>query len=322
MADFLPVARDIYPVGRLDKDSEGLLILTNDKSLNSALLSPAQKHKRSYFVQLDNDLTDKAIQQVSKGVQIKIDSGIYTTSPCSVKKLQKPPLLPERVPPVRFRQNIPTSWALIELTEGKNRQVRKMFAAVDFPVLRLVRVQIEDLKVGKLEPGKYFEIKQDELFKLLKIDINAIKTSRYKKSEASSEKEITKPKTVSKPTKKKAAIPKSGYSNAPKKQSPERLAKAARSEKDEKSADAKIGRPTRNSGSVYASKPERTKSDYTKSDYIKPDHTKSEYTSSPKKRTERSTKPKEEHKTSDYKKPSAKKPTGKAPWQKSKPRFK
>jgi hypothetical protein len=151
----------------------------------------------------------------------------------------------------------------------------------------------------------------------LKIYIHALKTSRYKKTATGSEKEITKPKTVSKPTKKKAAIPKSGYSNAPKKQSPERLAKAARNEKDEQSADAKIARPTRNNGSVSASKPERTKSAYTK-----PDHTKSDYTSSPKKRTERTSKPKEEHKTSDYKKPSSKKPTGKAPWQKSKPRFK
>jgi 23S rRNA pseudouridine2457 synthase len=174
LADFLKVDKDVYPLGRLDKDSEGLLILTNDRSLNSLLLSPAQHHKRSYFVQLDNELTDQAIAKISKGVEIKLETGDYKTRSCTVKKLQKPPLLPERNPPIRVRQNIPTSWALIELTEGKNRQVRKMFAAVGFPVLRLVRVQIEDLKLGKLEPGKYYEIKADELFKLIKIDPSAL----------------------------------------------------------------------------------------------------------------------------------------------------
>ncbi|MBC7885805.1 MAG: pseudouridine synthase [Saprospiraceae bacterium] len=170
LADFLKVDKDVYPVGRLDKDSEGLLILTNDKSINSLLLSPSQHHKRSYFVQVDNDITDQAIEKIKKGVEIKLDSGEYKTKSCTVKKLYKPPLLPERNPPIRVRQHIPTSWALIELTEGKNRQVRKMFAAVGFPVLRLIRVQIEDLKLGKLEPGKYIEIKAEELFKLLKID--------------------------------------------------------------------------------------------------------------------------------------------------------
>lgn len=174
LADFLKVDKDVYPLGRLDKDSEGLLILTNDRSLNSLLLSPSQHHKRSYFVQLDNELTDQAIAKISKGVEIKLETGDYKTRSCTVKKLQKPPLLPERNPPIRVRQNIPTSWALIELTEGKNRQVRKMFASVGFPVLRLVRVQIEDLKLGKLEPGKYYEIKADELFKLIKIDPSAL----------------------------------------------------------------------------------------------------------------------------------------------------
>jgi len=174
LADYLKVEKDVYPLGRLDKDSEGLLILTNDSSLNALLLSPAQHHKRSYFVQVDNDLTEQAIAKISKGVEIKLETGDYKTRSCTVKKLQKPPLLPERNPPIRVRQNIPTSWALIELTEGKNRQVRKMFAAVGFPVLRLVRVQIEDLKLGKLEPGKYYEIQADELFKLIKIDPSAL----------------------------------------------------------------------------------------------------------------------------------------------------
>ncbi|MBK9735725.1 MAG: pseudouridine synthase [Saprospiraceae bacterium] len=185
LSNFLKVGRDVYPLGRLDKDSEGLLILTNDTALNALLLSPSQLHKRSYFVQVEHDLTDQAITKISKGVDIKIETGDYTSKPCIVKKLQKAPLLPERNPPIRVRQNIPTSWALIELKEGKNRQVRKMFAAVGFPVLRLVRVQIEDLKLGKLEPGKFIELKGEEIYKLLKIDptINNRKTKNtYGKS--------------------------------------------------------------------------------------------------------------------------------------------
>ena len=170
LADYLKVEKDVYPVGRLDKDSEGLLILTNDRKLNEALLHPQKKHARTYFVQVDGDITDKAILQASKGVDIKLDAGSYRTQPCTIKKLQKAPVLPDRVPPIRIRQNIPTSWAIIELSEGKNRQVRKMFAKVGFPVLRLVRAQIEDLKIGKLEPGKYYEIEKNELLKLLKVD--------------------------------------------------------------------------------------------------------------------------------------------------------
>lgn len=205
-------------MGRLDKDSEGLLILTNDKSLNNKLLSPAQKHRRSYFVQVEHDITDKAITLLENGVDIKLDSGMYHTRGCSVKKLYKVPVLPERNPPVRFRENIPTSWALIELTEGKNRQVRKMFASVGFPVLRLVRIQIEDLKIGKLEPGQFYEIKQNELFKLLKIDIEkAVEITtkpksakvQYKPKSASPE---NKPKPGHAPWKKNKPVPKNARS--------------------------------------------------------------------------------------------------------------
>lgn len=171
LAQYLKVEKDVYPVGRLDKDSEGLLILTNDKSLNDQLLNPAKKHKKTYLVQVENDLTPLAIDTISKGVDIKLDKGMYHTLPCSVKKLPKAPILPERNPPVRFRANIPDSWALIELMEGKNRQVRKMFASVGFPVLRLVRVQIEDLKIGKLNPGMYFSLSAAEIYKLLKIEL-------------------------------------------------------------------------------------------------------------------------------------------------------
>jgi 23S rRNA pseudouridine2457 synthase len=138
------------------------------------LLDPIKKHKRTYIVQVENEITDSAISKLNKGVEIKLESGPYLTKSCQVKKLNKAPVLPDRDPPVRFRANIPTSWAIIELSEGKNRQVRKMFASVGFPVLRLVRMQIEELKVGKLEPGKYYSITLEDLCPLLKIDIKTL----------------------------------------------------------------------------------------------------------------------------------------------------
>ena len=171
LSDYLKVGPDVYPVGRLDKDSEGLLLLTNDPSLNNLLLHPGQEHKRTYWVQLDDDITPEALKKISDGVEINLPSGTHKTLPCQVKKLSKPPVLPERTPPVRFRAQIPTSWASIELSEGKNRQVRRMFAAVGFPVLRLVRVQIEDLKLGKTLPGRYYEIKEEELYRLIHIAV-------------------------------------------------------------------------------------------------------------------------------------------------------
>ena len=169
LADFLKVEKDVYPVGRLDKDSEGLVLLTNDKQINHLLLSPAQKHARTYLVQVDGDITQAAVAQLIKGIEIKLDSGPYKTLPCDVKKLPKAPILPERNPPVRFRKLIPTSWIKVELKEGKNRQIRKMLAAVGFPVLRLVRVQIEEVRLGTLQPGEYKSLKKDEVYSLLKI---------------------------------------------------------------------------------------------------------------------------------------------------------
>ncbi|MBK8053675.1 MAG: pseudouridine synthase [Saprospiraceae bacterium] len=193
LSDFLNIEKDVYPVGRLDKDSEGLLVLTNDKSLNDQLLNPSKKHKKTYIVQVENDIDEKAITLLCKGVDIKLEKGTYRTLPCTLKKLPKPPTLPERIPPVRYRASIPDSWVLIEITEGKNRQIRKMFASVGYPVLRLVRVQIEGLKIGKLVPGKFISMTQQDLYPLLKIDPNLKISSTKIKQEIKSEK--FKPKT-------------------------------------------------------------------------------------------------------------------------------
>ncbi|HEX9956354.1 MAG TPA: pseudouridine synthase, partial [Fibrella sp.] len=120
--------RDVYPVGRLDADSEGLLLLTNDKSINHRLLDPRFAHERTYYVQVDGAVTDEALQQLAEGVTITVDGKPHHTYPAIARRIDEPDL-PPRNPPIRFRAAIPTSWLALTLTEGKNRQVRKMTAA-------------------------------------------------------------------------------------------------------------------------------------------------------------------------------------------------
>jgi 23S rRNA pseudouridine2457 synthase len=169
LADFLKVKDDIYPVGRLDKDSEGLMILTNDKSVNGLLLLPGQKKEKTYLVQVEGEITSQAISSLQTGVEIKLEDKMYLTRSCKVKKLSKTPVLPERNPPIRFRLNKPTSWIMIVLEEGKNRQIRKMCSKVGFPVLRLVRVQIGNITLGKLLPGQSKKMTKEDLFELLSL---------------------------------------------------------------------------------------------------------------------------------------------------------
>jgi len=145
-------AKDVYPVGRLDADSEGLLLLTSDKALNHRLLNPKFRHNRTYYVQVDGQITDEALQQLATGVTISVDGKPYHTLPADARLVPEP-ILPDRNPPIRFRANIPTSWVAITLHEGKNRQVRKMTAAVGFPTLRLVRWAIEELTAEGMQPG-------------------------------------------------------------------------------------------------------------------------------------------------------------------------
>jgi 23S rRNA pseudouridine2457 synthase len=159
--------KDVYPVGRLDKDSEGLLILTNDKRLTDKLLNPKHKHWRSYWVQVDNIPTPVALRQLATGVEIKINKKIHSTAPAKVELLVLAPTLPERTPSVRYRKEIPTAWLNLSLTEGKNRQVRRMTAKVGFPTLRLVRHQIGDLHLGDLASGAVLSYQKQELYTLL-----------------------------------------------------------------------------------------------------------------------------------------------------------
>ncbi|HEY1030840.1 MAG TPA: pseudouridine synthase [Flavipsychrobacter sp.] len=154
------LSKDIYPVGRLDYDSEGLLLLTNDKALTHQLLEPKFAHRRTYYVQVDGNITNEAIAQLSNGVTINVNGKLYNTKPAIAKKIDEP-VLPERNPPIRYRKNIPTSWLSLTLTEGKNRQVRKMTAAVGFPTLRLVRYSIGMQTIDGMEAGQYKEVGND-----------------------------------------------------------------------------------------------------------------------------------------------------------------
>ena len=160
-------SKDIYPVGRLDADSEGLLILTNDKELNHRLLNPKFKHQRTYQAQVEGAATIEAINNFTKGVTITVDGKPYHTLPALARILEVEPSVPERNPPIRYRKTIPTSWIELTLHEGKNRQVRKMTAAVGFPTLRLIRVAIEGIKLGDLQPGGVIEMNKEQIYQLL-----------------------------------------------------------------------------------------------------------------------------------------------------------
>jgi len=169
LADYLKnIPKDIYPVGRLDFDSEGLLLLSNDKKLTQFLLEPRNKHQRTYYVQVEGIFTEEAIEKLKTGVYISLDGKQYKTLPAKAKILTQEPQLPERNPPIRFRQNIPTAWIALTLIEGKNRQVRKMTAAVGFPTLRLVRYSIGDINISGWESGACTEVKESDLSSLFK----------------------------------------------------------------------------------------------------------------------------------------------------------
>lgn len=172
LRDIFPqLPHDVYPVGRLDKDSEGLLILTNDNHFKTRVLLPDSKIAKTYLAQVDGDITKQAVEALRKGVTIKVGKKSYQTQPATVVKLSSKPELPERDPPIRFRASIPTSWIEITIIEGKNRQIRKMCAKVGFPVLRLVRIRIGKLSLSVLAPGAFEVLTQKDTYQ--KVGISA-----------------------------------------------------------------------------------------------------------------------------------------------------
>lgn len=154
LADFIPI-KSIYAAGRLDRDSEGLMILTNDGALQAKLTQPKSKSPKTYWVQVEGEPDDLTLDNLRQGVILK--DGL--TLPASVEIIA-PPEVWDRIPPVRFRAAIPTTWLSITLIEGRNRQVRRMTAHIGFPTLRLIRCSIGGQLLGDLQPGEYKKITQ------------------------------------------------------------------------------------------------------------------------------------------------------------------
>ena len=161
LRDFITVP-NVYPAGRLDRDSEGLLVLTSDGALQHRLTDPCHEHPRTYWAQVEGAPTREAIAALSSGIRISDKRGSFYTRPAAVSLLNEPELLP-RDPPVRFRKSIPTAWLELTLTEGRNRQIRRMTAAVGFPTLRLIRVATGRLTLAGLSPGQWRELTTEEL---------------------------------------------------------------------------------------------------------------------------------------------------------------
>ena len=146
--------KGVYPIGRLDADSEGLLLLSDEAALNARLLAPAHGHGRVYWAQVERIPSAEALRELEGGVLL---SG-RRTLPCRARLLEPQPQIPPRDPPIRFRKNVPDCWVELELVEGKNRQVRRMTAAVGHPTLRLMRVRIGQFALGGLAPGAWREL--------------------------------------------------------------------------------------------------------------------------------------------------------------------
>jgi 23S rRNA pseudouridine2457 synthase len=151
LADF-GFPKNVYPIGRLDADSEGLLLLSDEPKLNERLLHPRHAHRRTYWAQVERIPSGDALKQLECGVTIQS----YQTLPCRAWILDPQPQLLPRDPPIRFRKNVPDCWIALELIEGKNRQVRRMTAAIGHPTLRLLRVRIGDVDLGSLPVGQWY----------------------------------------------------------------------------------------------------------------------------------------------------------------------
>ena len=164
LKDYLKVQKDVYPVGRLDTDSEGLLLLTNDTSVNNRLLDPKYEHERVYLAFVEGIPAQEELAKFRNGVVI----GDYTTKPAKIEIASEPSWLSERVPPPRVYETKLYSWIKVILTEGKNRQVRKMAAAIGHPVLRLIRVRILNIKLNQLKPGEKRDLTKEEVTLLRK----------------------------------------------------------------------------------------------------------------------------------------------------------
>ena len=158
LKDFVPFT-GVYPAGRLDTDSEGLLVLTDDGALQNTISHPARKWPKTYWAQVENVPDEAALVRLRSRVNL----GEFVTSPALVNRIAQPPGLWTRTPPIRVRPSIPTGWLEITITEGKNRQVRRMTAAAGFPTLRLIRHRIGHWTLAGLEPGRFRVLSSEEM---------------------------------------------------------------------------------------------------------------------------------------------------------------
>jgi pseudouridine synthase len=180
---FVPI-EGIYPVGRLDHDSEGLLLLTDDGGLAHVISDPRFEHPKTYLVQVERVPDLSALQSLRQGVDLKDGQ----TRPAEAELLREPPSLPERPVPIRFRKTVPTAWLRLTIREGRNRQVRRMTAAVGHPTLRLVRIAIGPIALGQLAPGAWRELSPAE--------IEALRSLRF---------EVPRPGAMRKPWRRRGA---------------------------------------------------------------------------------------------------------------------
>jgi 23S rRNA pseudouridine2457 synthase len=150
--------KNVYPIGRLDADSEGLLLLSDEPELNQRLLHPRHAHEREYWAQVEKIPTLEALEKLARGVSIQGRK----TLPCRAWMLEPQPEIPPRIPPIRFRKTVPDCWIGLELIEGKNRQVRRMTAAIGHPTLRLIRVRIGKFTLANLTAGEWRELNVEE----------------------------------------------------------------------------------------------------------------------------------------------------------------
>lgn len=157
LAEFV-FPKGVYPIGRLDADSEGLLLLSDETALNERLLHPTHRHRRIYWAQVERVPSDDALAELQRGVLIQG----RRTLPCRATLLSPQPAMPARTPPIRYRKHVADCWIALELVEGKNRQVRRMTAAIGHPTLRLVRVQIGEFTLGEMPPGQWRELTEPE----------------------------------------------------------------------------------------------------------------------------------------------------------------
>jgi len=153
LADF-DFPKEVYPIGRLDAESEGLLLLSDEKGLNDRLLHPDHAHRRTYWAQVERIPSRESLDKMERGLVI---AG-HKTLPCRAWLPDPQPEIPPRNPPIRFRKNVPDAWLALELIEGKNHQVRRMTAAIGHPTLRLIRVKIGDYELGELAAGKWIDV--------------------------------------------------------------------------------------------------------------------------------------------------------------------